>query len=280
MAAMKYAAHLQPEELILTPAQEWAPNLNGWHFLQSNRGQAYWLCESAVVDLAPGELLILSPSRQGVLRASQLGTVYLHVFRFCPEQLISLLTLAERRHLEQTALKPRVVPAKLNVDHPAARLMTEICARDPLVDGLELRAMLLRVVSLSFAWDLPQGLVPAGAYLPASKRIQVLMTQLTETELTECSPAELADRCGCSAPHFQRLFLNYFGVSFQARQTELRLIKAKELLTDNNAAIKDIADRSGFKQFSHFCRLFKKEFGVTPSAYRRSQARVSNLTDK
>jgi AraC-like DNA-binding protein len=268
---------LHPDELVLAPAEEWAPNLNGWHFMRPSQGQAYWRGEAAVVDMNPGELLILSPSRQGLLRASQLGTLYLHSFRFCPDQLISLMTLSERRYLEQFALKPRLIPTKLSADHPAALLLGDICGRTSLAEGLELRAMLLRVVSLSFEWQ-PLAERPAdGAYLPSSKRIRLLMSQLTETELSEIMVEDMADRCGCSVPHFQRLFLNHFGMPFQTRQTELRLIKARQLLAESSLPIKEVAAQVGFRRLSHFYRLFKKEFGLTPADYRRTQTPAGPL---
>ena len=48
----------------------------------------------------------------------------------------------------------------------------------------------------------------------------------------------------------------------------VRLLKARELLTDSNFKISAIATDCGFNDPSYFSRVFKKEFGVTPQKWR------------
>ena len=45
----------------------------------------------------------------------------------------------------------------------------------------------------------------------------------------------------------------------------LRLHKAKELLLNSNTNVSEAAFRTGFKNLSHFSKVFNKEFGVNPS---------------
>ncbi len=45
----------------------------------------------------------------------------------------------------------------------------------------------------------------------------------------------------------------------------LRLHKAKELLLNSRANVSEAAFRTGFKNLSHFSKVFTKEFGVNPS---------------
>jgi CheY-like chemotaxis protein len=47
----------------------------------------------------------------------------------------------------------------------------------------------------------------------------------------------------------------------------IRLQMAKELLTTTDLSIKEIATKVGFKKTDYFSRLFKKEYGKSPSAY-------------
>jgi AraC-like DNA-binding protein len=49
----------------------------------------------------------------------------------------------------------------------------------------------------------------------------------------------------------------------------VRLNKAKKLLTKSQKPIGEIALECGFNDFSYFSRSFKKEFGMTPSAFQR-----------
>jgi len=52
---------------------------------------------------------------------------------------------------------------------------------------------------------------------------------------------------------------------------EVRLAKARELLTNTNRPLKSVADASGFVNESHFCKVFKKVHFVSPVQYRYQQ---------
>jgi len=54
----------------------------------------------------------------------------------------------------------------------------------------------------------------------------------------------------------------------RSRQTELRLLKARQLLSDSTAKIIEVAFESGYRNLSLFNSLFKRRFGVTPSECR------------
>ena len=140
---MKSTGHLCLTEVMVCRAEEWTPTLGGWHFLRLSQGQAYWLTESCAEDLAAGDVLVLPPTRQGLLRASQLGPVSLHYFRLCPELLSGMLALAERQYLDRMAAKSRLGPLTLNTSHPAALLFARICAEWREEAPLGLRAQLL-----------------------------------------------------------------------------------------------------------------------------------------
>ncbi|MCW3092079.1 MAG: response regulator [Ferruginibacter sp.] len=56
----------------------------------------------------------------------------------------------------------------------------------------------------------------------------------------------------------------------------MRLKKAKELLETTDCTISEITFRTGFQNISHFTKIFKKEYTVTPSVFRRSNAPATN----
>ncbi len=89
----------------------------------------------------------------------------------------------------------------------------------------------------------------------------------------EFSIASLAARLQISTRYVQRL-LDEAGATFTSRVSELRLHKAFKLLTDRDAAhlkISEVALRSGFADVSHFNRLFRIQYGDTPSAVRAAR---------
>jgi transcriptional regulator GlxA family with amidase domain len=53
---------------------------------------------------------------------------------------------------------------------------------------------------------------------------------------------------------------------------QIRIEKAKDLLTNTNAPLKSIAFRTGFTDESHLCNVFKKTFAISPVEFRLQNA--------
>jgi AraC-like DNA-binding protein len=256
------------DEVNLAPSGEWAARFPGWCFLRLQEGQAYWLEPGNTVAVNPGDLLVLSPVRGGVFRASQLGSARLHCFRFCPDLLSGFLTLVERNQLEALAASPPPNTCHLPATHPAARHFAQVCEEAQAGQGLWLRCRILEVAALVFEKELAHPAAQTRSFLPASKRIRVFLSQLTEAEIMDLSSLELAARCGCSARTFNRLFRGNFGVSLRAKQTELRLLKARQLLSETRAGIHAVAAACGYPQTRLFNALFRRRFGLSPAEWR------------
>ena len=84
------------------------------------------------------------------------------------------------------------------------------------------------------------------------------------------SRADVADILGCSEDHVSRLFSQVLGKNFRDVVLECRIEKAKQLLTETDDKIIDIAFAAGFCDQSYFAACFKRLTGVTPSSYRHS----------
>lgn len=85
---------------------------------------------------------------------------------------------------------------------------------------------------------------------------------------------QMAEKYYFNASYFSTLFKNYFGKSFLNYLTELRMRKAKEILTntDSKIKIKDVANKVGYHDANYFIRAFKKFYGYTPEEYRKIKA--------
>ena len=71
-----------------------------------------------------------------------------------------------------------------------------------------------------------------------------------------------------SDAYFCRFFKQNFDKNFIMYLSEIRVEKAKELLSDVTVNVKDIGQRVGFRDSSYFTKVFKRVTGVTPSEYR------------
>jgi len=101
------------------------------------------------------------------------------------------------------------------------------------------------------------------------QRLRHLLGRTPVVELAKCSSADLAVQLNCSLRHFRRLFREEFGVPFRETQMELRLMRARQLLTESTSPIVAIADQCGYRHMSFFRSMFKKRFGMAPAEWRR-----------
>ena len=87
-----------------------------------------------------------------------------------------------------------------------------------------------------------------------------------------CSVGDLADFLGYCRSHFTRKFIAECGVSPGKFMTDYRMQMAAQILDTEYCQIKEVAWRTGFTDVSHFCRVFRKKFQVTPEEYRSGAA--------
>jgi AraC-like DNA-binding protein len=105
---------------------------------------------------------------------------------------------------------------------------------------------------------LPKGLV----------RLSELM-QWLERHLPEQHTVDsLAARAAMSRSTFVRAFRSCFGASPMSYVTRLRVEKAARLLRAPGTRVKEVAPLVGIEDASYFSRVFRKQMGVDPRAYR------------
>lgn len=79
--------------------------------------------------------------------------------------------------------------------------------------------------------------------------------------------AKLAEKCNISEVYFRRLFLKQYKITPKQFIIDIRIGKAKQLLTEGALKISAVAERCGFSNPYHFCRMFKEKTGLTPTEY-------------
>jgi len=85
------------------------------------------------------------------------------------------------------------------------------------------------------------------------------------------SQEEIAAKLGLGYSWFRRMFKEYTGVSPAQYQLQQKVLQAKELLTDTNLSISEIAYRLHFENAGQFSTFFKKKEGITPTLFREQQ---------
>lgn len=80
--------------------------------------------------------------------------------------------------------------------------------------------------------------------------------------------ATVAKSVNTSTFYFCKLFKKATGLTFTDYLARVRIERAKELLSDRNKRVSEVAYAVGFQSLTHFNRSFRKVTGRSPSAYR------------
>ena len=90
------------------------------------------------------------------------------------------------------------------------------------------------------------------------------------------SVSKLARSVGLHPVYLTRLFNKHYGCSISAFFRAVRVQRAAGNLLRPSTTVAAIAARHGFSDQSHFCRVFRSELGVAPSAYRALISRFAS----
>lgn len=80
----------------------------------------------------------------------------------------------------------------------------------------------------------------------------------------------LSKQASVTPAHFSRVFKQLIGMNITAYIMTKRIIRAKQLLSENDLNISIIAEMCGFESLPHFHAMFKRVLGMTPAAARKS----------
>lgn len=96
--------------------------------------------------------------------------------------------------------------------------------------------------------------------------------------LHQHSLADLAARLGITDRHLRRLFRSYWGVSPSQCVQNMKLLQAKQLLTDTRLPISDVAAMSGFGSSRRLHSLFQERYRLTPGQLRQQSTPTNSDT--
>ena len=82
--------------------------------------------------------------------------------------------------------------------------------------------------------------------------------------------AALSQLCSITPEYFRSIFKSIYGISPKSYINNLKISRAKELLSSGMYSVTESAILSGYTDMSHFSREFKKATGVSPILFRSS----------
>lgn len=126
-------------------------------------------------------------------------------------------------------------------------------------------------------WYMHTEIRPSGGPQRAGRVVRYKTTDATVLRAIEAMENHVADPlelrqlaaiAGVSLRQLNRLFRNKIGESTIRFYRNLRLEKARNLLTDSSLRITEVALATGFANSGHFSAAFAERYGSPPSSYR------------
>jgi AraC-like DNA-binding protein len=81
----------------------------------------------------------------------------------------------------------------------------------------------------------------------------------------------------CSEAYFSRMIKRYTGRNFIEIIKTVKMQKAESLLLENKKTISEIVEEIGYTDSSHFYKVFKAYFGITPTQYKAAQENAAKV---
>lgn len=98
----------------------------------------------------------------------------------------------------------------------------------------------------------------------AHPKLLAVVSAMEANVETPRSTAALARHARVSPRQLERLFRKYLACTPTQYYLELRLVRARQLLTQTSQSILDVALACGFVSASHFSKCFRTRYGFTP----------------
>ena len=110
-----------------------------------------------------------------------------------------------------------------------------------------------------------------SSLLPQDNAFMTKLFEVMETELSnsELDVSKITVILGVSRTKFYYKIKGLTGENPGVFFKTYKLNRAAELISDGKYTVSEVSDITGFSTLSHFSKSFKKQFGVSPSEYKK-----------
>ena len=246
-----------------------------WHeemeWIYVRKGHLLVNVDGSDYPLTPGQVLIVNP-RQLHLMHTEDPQVYYDTLLF-PLELISFQTPDQ---LEQSVFYPlrigrkalpNLVPEQILTQENLQKLEQVIRINDQKPPMYQLES---RLLLLSFLMEVLRSVRMVDTAEDSSEQRQRQMLAYLQMHYKQpVTLSELSARFHLSEKYISRYFKKHFHLTISEYMLHLRMTHAKELLTDTDLSITEVAEQCGFPGVSFFIRRFTGENGCSPGKWRK-----------
>lgn len=226
---------------------------------------------SLVVE--PGQLLVITRDLERTsmtTTGSPTGRYLGFSLTFSPDRVARALlavTQAGAPPAPPETLPAFVMPCDAPIADALERLVRTL--DDPLEGKLVAPLVVEEILFRLLRSDAAAAVRGGVAHAADAGRILESMQFIRDNHTTKLTVEGLAKGVAMSPSHYAHRFSAVARVSPMRYVREVRLDRARALLTESGARMGDVAASVGFESPAHFAREFKRRFGVSPSRYGR-----------
>ncbi|GEN66995.1 hypothetical protein CRH01_15630 [Chryseobacterium rhizosphaerae] len=105
----------------------------------------------------------------------------------------------------------------------------------------------------------------------APKAPEMIKKYIDENYHRNIKAEEIGKLIGINQNIIRQEFKSQYHMTISHYISELRMLKAKKMITNSDVMIKEIAIECGYEYVQNFTRAFKKKFGVAPENLRNNK---------
>lgn len=262
----KYPVKGHPIEYNFSPNR--GRTLNEYQIIYFVDGEGYFMPDSlSKIKIEKGNAIILYPRQWHTYKPSaKTGWKEFYIGFEGPivENIVSNKFISEKNQILQIGFSQTLVDL--------FKKAIEIAKEDNLFSQQRLAGIGLNIISeLIFLSQKDQSKSDRSAEI-----IEQAKAIMYENYSNDIDLMKVAQRLGASYSWFRKVFKQYTSQSPAHYFQEIKIRKAKELLLESNMPIKEISYELNFSSYEYFISRFKKNTGMTPLEFRRSNTNSLN----
>ena len=240
---------------VHTPNHTYGPEIRNYYlFVLVNQGEASFFHKSGTIKLEAHDMLVMCPGEK------------IHYVAHTPWsiQWIGLYGQTVEKYMELLSINGDSPVIRINRCYEMEQVLEELyCLTEFRTEYYRCKQIELIYKFFSILIENSEKKTLGDIAHSARKIIEYNFDR-------EISVGQMANTLCVDPAYLTRKFSQKYGVSPKEYLMEKRMERAKKLLTETDASMKEIAVSVGYTDQLYFSRIFKKKEGISPSKYRES----------
>ena len=250
-----------------------------WHneieIIYIHKGRLNVVIDGVEYEGKEGSLYFVNPSQMHMMCTDDLTVEYYTLLYD-----IDLITFEKKTEFDVELEKIWNNEVQFGVDLSDYRLYKKILGRiqkivllneeKDIFYKLDTRLNLIRIMQMMIKQETGSGHVDENYNIKNGEVKKKIISYIENNYTSKITLAEISEVVHMSQKYFSRFFKENFGINFVDYVNRVRLDKAVSMLLSTDEQVTEIALACGYTNISYFIRSFKKAFGTSPHAFRRS----------